>query len=48
MQDVAEWQAEQAADLVSMHFHCQNRKQVKIVRQKCIVDIRSSSLFLSF
>lgn len=35
------------ADLVSMHFHCQNRKQVKIVRQKCIVDILSLSLCLS-
>lgn len=44
MQDVAEWQAEQATDLVSMHFHCQNRKQVKIVRQKCIVDILSLCL----
>lgn len=54
---VAKWQAEQAAtwrlqlpgaDLVSMYFHCQNRKQVKIVRQKSIVDILSlsPSLFL--
>lgn len=50
---VAKWQAEQAAtwrlaDLVSLYFHCQNRKQVKIVRQKSIVDILSLSLALSF
>lgn len=49
---VAKWQAEQAAtwrlaDLVSMYFHCQNRKQVKIVRQKSIVDILSLSNLIS-